>query len=91
MLRAEYTTQFKKDVKLAQRRNLDIERLKRIVSTLCVPETLAEANKDHELSGSWKNHRECRIQPDWSLIYFVNIKTNTIHFVCTGSHSDLLG
>jgi mRNA interferase YafQ len=91
MLRAEYTTQFKKDLKLAQRRNLDIERLKRIVSTLCIPETLPESNKDHELSGKWKNHRECHIQPDWLLIYFVNKNTNTIHFVRTGSHSDLFG
>ena len=35
MLRAEYTTQFKKDLKLAQRRRLDIERLKAVVSKLC--------------------------------------------------------
>ena len=89
MLRAEYTTQFKKDLKLAQRRNLDIEKLKLIVLKLCTPETLPAANKDHELSGRWKNHRECHIQPDWLLIYFVSKKTDTIHFVRTGTHSDL--
>ncbi|MGI6099950.1 MAG: type II toxin-antitoxin system YafQ family toxin [Kiritimatiellia bacterium] len=76
-------------LKLAQRRNLDIERLKRIVCKLCIPEALPEANRDHELSGPWKNYRECHIQPDWLLIYFVDKKTGTVHFVRTGSHSDL--
>lgn len=91
MLRAEYTTQFKKDLKLAQRRHLDIELLKAIISKLCVPEKLTEAQRDHELTGRWRCHRECHIQPDWLLIYHVHTKTNTIHFVRTGSHSDLFG
>ena len=91
MLRAEYTTQFKKDLKLAQRRHLDIERLKAVISKLCCSEKLPEGCRDHELTGSWRRHRECHIQPDWLLIYAVNSGTNTIHFITTGSHADLFG
>lgn len=91
MFRAEYTNQFKKDLKRVQRRNLDMERLKAIVFELCVPKKLPGSNRDHELVGVWKKHRECHIQPDWLLIYYVNISTKTIHFVRTGTHADLFG
>lgn len=89
MLRAEYTTQFKRDLNRAQRRNLDIERLKSMMFQLCMQEELPVSARDHELVGTWKKHRECHIQPDWLLIYFVNPATNTIHFVRTGTHADL--
>ena len=90
MLRAEYTTQFKKDLKLAQRRHLDIERLKAVISKLCCSEKLPEGCRDHELTGSWRRHRECHIQPDWLLIYKVEQEILTLTLTRTGTHSDLL-
>ena len=64
-----WTTQFKKDYKLALKRHLNIDLLDDIIRALSRGETLPEKNKDHALSGDWIGHRECHIQPDWLLVY----------------------
>ena len=48
-----WTTQFKKDYKLALKRHLEIERLDDIIRCLSRGETLPEKNKDHALTGTW--------------------------------------
>lgn len=53
-----WTTQFKKDYKLALRRHLNIDLLDDIIRALSRGETLPEKNKDHALSGDWVGHRE---------------------------------
>lgn len=87
MLKPEYTTKFKKDLKTVEKRNLDIELLKAVIKKLCLEEPLPEKNKDHNLSGEWSGCRECHISPDWLLIY--QIGNGIIVFERTGSHSDL--
>ena len=87
MLRPEYTNKFKKDLKSAEKRNLDIELLKNVIKKLCLEETLHAKNKDHNLSGDWSGCRECHISPDWLLIY--QIGNGIIVFERTGTHSDL--
>lgn len=87
MLKPEYTTKFKKDLKMVEKRKLDIEDLKDIIKKLCREETLPPKNKDHNLSGQWAGCRECHIAPDWLLIYQVG--NGIIVFERTGSHSDL--
>ena len=64
-----WTTQFKKDYKLALKRHLDIELLDNIIRSLSRGEPLPEKNKDHALTGDWAGHRECHILPDWLLVY----------------------
>lgn len=46
-----WTTQFKKDYKLALKRHLEIERLDDIIRCLSRGKTLPEKNKDHALTG----------------------------------------
>ena len=87
MLKPEYTTKFKKDLKMVEKRKHDIEELKDIIRKLCNEETLPPKNKDHNLSGQWAGCRECHIAPDWLLIYQVG--NGMIVFERTGSHSDL--
>lgn len=87
MLKPEYTTKFKKDLKMVEKRKLDIEELKNIIKKLCKEESLPPKNKDHNLSGQWAGCRECHIAPDWLLIYQVG--NGIIVFERTGSHSDL--
>ncbi len=87
MLKPEYTTRFKKDLKTVEKRNLDIELLKNIIKKLCLEESLPAKNKDHNLSGDWSGCRECHITPDWLLIY--QIGNGIIVFERTGTHSDL--
>ncbi len=87
MLKPEYTTKFRKDLKIVEKRNLDMELLKAVIKKLCLEEPLPEKNKDHNLSGEWSGCRECHISPDWLLIY--QIGNGIIVFERTGTHSDL--
>lgn len=82
-----WTTQFKKDYKLA----MDIELLDNIIRSLSRGETLPEKNKDHALTGDWVGHRECHIQPDWLLVYRIEDDVLVLTLSRTGTHSDLFG
>lgn len=87
----KFTTQFRKDYKLAIKRGLKIELLERVVELLAAGETLPEKNKDHALTGNWVGHRECHILPDWLLVYRVEDDVLVLTLTRTGSHSDLFG
>ena len=84
------TSQFKKDYKLAMKRNLNISLLKEVVTLLSMGEKLPEKYRDHELTGNWVGHRECHISPDWLLIYRIENDILVLTLSRTGSHSDLL-
>ena len=86
-----WTTQFKKDYKLALKRHLNIDLLDDIIRALSRGETLPEKNKDHPLSGDWIGHRECHILPDWLLIYRIEDDVLVLTLARTGTHSDLFG
>ena len=84
-----YTTQFKKDYKLAKRRGLNIQLLQEVIKRLAAGEALDESYKDHALTGKWVNYRECHIQPDWLLIYHIDKDILVLTISRTGTHSDL--
>lgn len=84
-----WSSQFKRDYKLAIKRNLKIELLDNIILALSRGEVLPKENRDHELSGNRKGYRECHIAPDWLLIYKVHNDTLTLVLANTGTHSDL--
>ena len=86
-----WTTQFKKDYKLAVKRKLDISLLDDVIRALSRGETLPEKNKDHGLSGKWSGHRECHILPDWLLIYRIEDNVLVLTLSRTGTHSELFG
>ena len=65
----KFTTQFKKDLKLAKKQNKDIEKLFAVVELLANGEKLDFKYKDHDLSGNYKGTRKCHIEPDWLLVY----------------------
>ena len=71
-LTVKFTSAFKRDFKLAMKRNRKIQLLENIVAMLANGETLPPENRDHELTGNWVGHRECHIQPDWLLIYRID-------------------
>jgi mRNA interferase YafQ len=83
------TRQFDKDLKLAKKRGMDIEKLLGIVKSLKNDEVLAEKNRDHALTGNYVDYRECHISPDWLLIYQKKETLKIIRLIRTGSHSDL--
>lgn len=83
------TGKFKKGLKLAKRRGLDIALLNDLVEKLLHGISLEEKYMDHELKGKFKGFRECHIQPDWLLIYLLENETLTLTLVDTGTHADL--
>ena len=87
MRKVSYSGQFKKDLKLAEKRGKDINKLKEIILLLVQGKRLPAQLKDHPLTGNWKPPRDLHIEPDWLLIY--KIDNDTVHFDRTGSHSDL--
>ena len=84
-----WTNQFKKDYKLAMKRNLDIGLLDDIIRKLAHGEILPERNRDHALVGEFSGYRECHIRPDWLLIYRIEQELLVLTLTRTGSHSDL--
>ena len=83
--------EFKKDYKLAIKRGLQIELLETVIETLAMGNALPPENRDHDLTGNWRGHRECHIQPDWLLIYRIEGDVLVLTLSRTGTHSDLFG
>lgn len=83
------TGKFKKGLKLARKRGLNLKLLDDIVEKLMNGIPLEEKHRDHELKGKYKGFRECHIQPDWLLIYLLENDVLTLTLVDTGTHSDL--
>ncbi len=82
-----YTTQFKKDYKRIKKQNRNLSKLRAVIEKLVEGHLLEAKYRDHQLSGNWKGHRDCHIEPDWMLIY--KIADDDLYLERTGSHSDL--
>ena len=89
MLDLVYTSQFKKDYKLAQKRHVDIDELFKVISMLQKQEFLPEEKRDHSLVGNYKGYRECHVRPDLLLIYKIKKKELELLLFRIGTHSDL--
>lgn len=89
MLQVEYTTKFKRDLKLAKKRKKDMTSLRQIMQQIQHEKPLAQKLKDHSLSNNWKGYRELHVEPDWLLIYKLIPSEKVVIFVRTGTHSDL--
>ena len=85
----DFTTQFKKDIKLAKKQGKDTDKIFEVVEKLANDEVLEAKYKDHCLTGDYKDCRECHIEPDWLLIYKKYESELILMLVRTSSHSDL--
>jgi mRNA interferase YafQ len=83
------TTQFKKDVRRAQKRGKDFSGFKRIIELLVKGQPLEDHHRDHALTGQWKGPRDCHIEPDWLLIY--RVTDDELILIRPGSHADIFG
>ena len=84
------TNRFKKSLKQAHKRGLNIDLLDEVVEKLLDNIPLEPKYRDHQLKGDYAEFRECHIQPDWLLIYLKEMDKLTLTLVDTGSHSDLI-
>ena len=87
----QWTKQYKKDVKLAKKRNYKMDELYSVVEKLANDEILEERYHDHSLEGNWAGHRELHIRSDWLLIYQKKDNLLILELSRTGTHSDLFG
>ena len=83
------SNQFRKDLKLAQKRGYDLDKIKKVIIALAGGETLEAKYRDHALTGDYSGFRECHIQPDWLLIYQISGNRLILFLARTGTHSDL--
>lgn len=89
MLSIVASNQFKKDLKLAHKRGLNLELLSIVVDTLAAQQPLDAKYRDHNLTGNYRGFRECHIEPDWLLVYRTDEDQLELFLFRTGTHSDL--
>lgn len=85
----KFTSQFKKDLKLAKKQNKNLDKLFEVVELLANGNTLGAQFHDHELSGRFKGTRECHIEPDWLLVYEILDNVLVLMLYRLGTHSEL--
>jgi mRNA interferase YafQ len=79
--------QFRRDVKRAEKRGKDMNKLRELILLLLAEHPVPARYLDHPLKGDWKGYRNAHIEPDWLLIY--RIAGKELHLVRTGRHRDL--
>ena len=89
MMKIEKTAQFRRDLRRIVRQGYDVAEMDVIVDRLAAGLPLDKKYRDHALTGNWQGFRECHIQPDWLLVYFVDGGKLILTLSRTGSHSDL--
>ena len=87
MRKPAYSGQFKRDLKSAQKRGKDMEKIKTLMRLLIDEKPLPPQCRDHPLKGSWRSFRDAHIEPDWLLIY--KISGDVVRCERTGRHSDV--
>ena len=85
----KYTGQFKRDMRLCQRRGYDMELLYKVISLLAETGNLPAEYRPHQLHGNRKGQWECHIQSDWLLIWNQYDNELELLMLNTGTHSDL--
>ena len=84
-----FSTQFKRDLARIEKQGKDTGKIKMIIALLMEGVQLPQKNKDHALTGNWKHHRECHVEPDWLMIY--KLSEDEVYMARTGSHAELFG
>jgi len=87
MLTPVWSGRFRRDVKRAEKRGKDMDKLKAVMALLAEEQSLPSRYNDHPLRGTWKGFRDLHIEPDWLLLY--RIDGDEIQFARTGTHADL--
>lgn len=82
---------FEKDLKLCQRRGLNMKLVFDAIELLRTTGKLPKEYQPHRLKGQRKGQWECHIQPDWLMTWEQNNKELVLLFLETGTHVDIFG
>lgn len=85
----KFTSQFKKDLKLAKKQHKNLDELFEVIDDLANDVTLDPKYKDHSLTGNFISYRECHIEPDWLLVYKKDADVLVLLLYRVGSHSNI--
>jgi len=88
MLGFKFTNQFKKDLKLLEKRRFNLDDIFDILIKIIWEEPLPERCREHGLSGNYSGFTECHVKNDWIMIYY--FCEEGVVFIRTGTHSDYL-
>ncbi|WP_461257815.1 type II toxin-antitoxin system YafQ family toxin [Treponema sp. R80B11-R83G3] len=87
MLDFYFINQFKKDLKLAQKRRYDMDAVYDVMIDIIFEMPLPEHCRPHNLSGNLAKYTECHALNDVLLLYEAD--ENKVTFSRLGTHSDL--
>ena len=87
MLTPRISSQFKRDVRKAERRGKDLAKLRALLLLLIEEKPLPEQCRDHPLKGEWSGFRDAHIEPDWLLVY--RVSGGEMELARTGTHADI--
>lgn len=85
----KFTSQFKRDLKLAKKQGRDIDKLFDVINTIAEGGKLDDKYRDHNLNGDYAECRECHVEPDWLLVYEVMDKVLVLMLYRVATHSEL--
>ena len=83
------TKRYSKSLKKMIKRGNDLKEITKVVRLLVNGEKLPPKYKDHALHGDLEGFRDCHIENDWVLLYYIDDDVLVLTLSDTGSHSDL--
>lgn len=82
-----WSGQFKRDVRRAEKRKKDLDKLKAVLTLLVEGKLIPASYKDHPLKGTWQGFRDLHIESDWLLLY--RIEGDDLRLARKGTHADV--
>ena len=89
MYTLRFTGEFKRQMKLCERRGYDMELLREAIRILATEGKLPDKYLPHPLHADRRGQWECHIQPNWLLIWEQHDFELVLVMLNTGTHSDL--
>lgn len=85
----QITNQAKKEINKARKQGKNVDLLYKVINLLSEGMQLESKFHDHKLTGKYEGYRECHIEPDFLLIYYIENKILTLYIVRVETHSNL--
>jgi mRNA interferase YafQ len=87
-----YTRKYKSSLKkVVRHKDFDSATFEKVTDTLARGEKLIARHRDHQLTGTLKEFRECHVQNDLLLVYQKHDHVLVLLLVDIGSHASLFG
>jgi mRNA interferase YafQ len=87
VLTPRFSKAFRRDLRRAEKRGMDLEKVRQAIALLVSGSDLPAQLKDHALKGEWLGFRDVHLEPDWIVIY--RVFGDRVEFERTGTHADL--